>query len=339
MELLIFIVGIVFSSSFIFYHFRQMDKKLQELSRVTDAKDYFDKGLIPLKESLLEFHRKLEENHRFEIKERASLKTELERIHESGLKMTQQTLDLTQALKSNHKKQGIWGEFVLEKILRSTGLREGEDFVLQGKQMGLKDENNKSQLPDALIFLPDGKHLVVDAKVSLVSYLNFTRDSKEEDLAHFLDALHDHLHNLSSKKYDKNSDLFSPDFVMMFLPIEGAFSLAIEHDTELFETAWKKGVMIVGPTTFLTSLKTVSSLWRIEKQNKNATEIARQAGALYDKFSLILNEVDQLEAQVQKMDTSIKLLKNRLSTGKGSILEKVDRLKDLGARTSREIEH
>jgi DNA recombination protein RmuC len=293
--------------------------------------------LNPFREKMTEFQRKVEEMHLVDTKDRLKLHSEIERIVMTGQKMSLETENLTRALKGDVKLQGNWGELILEKVLEASGLREGEEFTLQGKDLKLKDEDGKHQMPDVIINLPEGKHLIIDAKVSLVSYERYINEGQEEDLSAFLDSLYAHIKGLSKKSYHHLDKLVSPDYVMMFVPIEGAFTLSMQKDKELFNYAWERSIVFVSPSTLLATLRTVSSLWKQERQNKNAIEIARQAGALYDKFAGVAEDLDQMQAQIRKVGDSFDNLKGKMLTGKGSLAIRMENLKELGAKSSKNL--
>jgi DNA recombination protein RmuC len=235
------------------------------------------------------------------------------------------------------KVQGNWGEMILAKLLESSGLRAGEEFTLQGKDLGLKDEDGRTQQPDVIINLPESKHIIVDSKVSLVAYERFVNDENEEDLSGFLDSLYAHIKGLSSKNYQLLEKLITPDYVMLFIPIEGAFMLAMQRDRELFSHAWEKNIMLVGPSTLLATLRTVASVWKQERQTKNALEIARQAGLLYDKFVGVSEDLNHIQGQVRKVSESFEDLRSRMLTGKGSLASRMENLKELGAKTTKSL--
>ncbi len=293
--------------------------------------------LNPFKDKMTDFQRKVEEMHLTDTKDRIKLHSEIERIILTGQKMSSETENLTRALKGDVKMQGNWGEMILEKLLESSGLRAGEEFILQGKEMGLKDEEGRTQQPDVIINLPENKHLIVDSKVSLVAYERYVNEGQEEDLSHFLDSLYAHIKGLSSKNYHMLDKLSTPDYVMLFVPIEGAFMLAMQKDNELFSHAWEKNIMLVGPSTLLATLRTVASIWKQERQTKNAIEIARQAGLLYDKFVGVAEELDHMQGQIRKVGHSFDDLRSRILSGKGSLANRMENLKELGARASKAL--
>lgn len=294
--------------------------------------------LNPFKDRMFDFQKKVEDMHLTDTKDRLKLHAEIERIVLTGQKMTTETENLTRALKGDVKMQGNWGEMILEKLLEASGLRNGEEFTLQGKDLGLKDEDGRTQQPDVIINLPDNKHLIVDSKVSLVSYERFVTDHNEEDLSIFLDSLYAHIKGLSSKNYQRLDKLQTPDYVMLFIPIEGAFMLALQKDKEIFSHAWDKNIMLVGPSTLLATLRTVASLWKQERQTKNAMEIARQAGQLYDKFVGVAEDLDHMQGQIRKVGDSFTDLRSRMLTGKGSLASRMENLKDLGAKASKSLQ-
>ncbi len=314
-------------------------KIIDEKSRVFQESSLknLDIYLKPFREKLGEFENKVEELHEKDLRDRVKLQTEVERLAEISRLMGQETANLTKALKGDVKIQGNWGEMILERILESSGLRRGEEFILQGQGLGLKNEEGRTQMPDAIIMLPEDKHLIIDSKVTLASYERFVSEPNETDLSLFLDSLYSHIKNLSSKSYHLIDKLLTPDYVMLFIPIEGAFMLAMQKDKEIFEYAWDKNIVLVGPSTLLATLKTVSSLWRQQRQTRNSLEIARQAGALYDKFVTVSEDIDQMDQQVGKLQESLVIMRSRMLSGKGSIASRMEKLRDLGAKTSKSL--
>jgi len=293
--------------------------------------------LNPFKEKMTDFQKKVEEMHLIDTKDRLKLHAEIERIHLTSQKMSLETENLTRALKGDVKVQGNWGEMILEKILEASGLRNGEEFILQGRNLGLKDEEGRTQQPDVVINLPDEKHLIIDSKVSLVSYERYVSEENEEELSLFFDSLYAHIKGLSSKNYQRLEKLHGPDYVILFIPIEGAFMLAMKKDQDLFSYAWERNIMLTGPSTLLATLRTVASVWKQERQTKNALEIARQGGLLYDKFVGIAEELNHMQGQIKKVGDSFDDLRSRLLTGKGSMASRIENLKELGAKTSKSL--
>lgn len=293
--------------------------------------------LNPFRDRMVDFQKKVEEMHLTDSKDRIKLHSEIERIVLTGQKMSLDTENLTRALKGDVKVQGNWGEMILEKILEASGLRNGEEFTLQGKDLKLKDDEGKHQMPDVIINLPENKHLIIDSKVSLMSYERYVNEGLEEDLSHFFDSIYAHVKGLSQKNYHRLDKIVSPDYVMLFIPVEGAFMLAMQKDKELFTHAWEKNIVIVSPSTLLATLRTVACLWKQERQTKNAIEIARQAGSLYDKFVGVAEDMDSMQAQIRRVGDSFDDLRGKMLNGKGSLASRMENLKDLGAKTSKNL--
>jgi DNA recombination protein RmuC len=297
--------------------------------------------LNPLKEKLQEFQKKVDDSFGQQAKEQYSLKNEIKNIIAVNEKMSVQTESLTKALKGDVKAQGNWGEVMLEKILEESGLRRNQDYILQGTDLGLKDAEGRQQKPDVIVKLPDAKHIIVDAKVSLTHYERYCGATEEAPravaLKEFLNSLRAHVTGLEQRRYQDTDKLGAPDFVLMFLPIEGAYSLAVQEDTGLHAFAWEKRIIIVTPTTLFTTLRTVASLWRIEMQNRNTAEIARQGGMLYDKVAGFVKDMEDLGKKLsQASDTYDKAFKN-LTTGPGNIVKKTEDLKALGVKTTKSL--
>ena len=248
--------------------------------------------LNPLKEKITEFQSKVEETNKESIKGNASLREQLSMLKDMNQQITQEAKNLTEALKGQSKTQGNWGEFILESILEKSGLVKGREYVVQES---LTTESGKRFQPDVIIKLPENKSIVIDSKVSLVSYERFvsSEDENEKQLAlrEHISSIRSHTKSLSSKNYQNLYQLESLDFVLMFMPIEPAFALAVQNDPSIFNDAFEMNIVIVSPSTLLATLRTISSIWRQENQNKNALEIARQAGSLYDKFVNFYNDL------------------------------------------------
>lgn len=311
------------------------DEKTQLLRKQSEQE--LQTVVNPLKERVSEFQKKVEEIYFKDQKERSDLHAQLSIMIDLNKKLSEDADGLTQALKGDVKAQGNWGEFVLEKILERSGLREGSEYISQGSDLKLSDEEGNRQMPDVIIMLPDDKHLIVDAKMSLISYQNYTHSSDDKSLKDFIKSLTSHVDNLASKKYHHLDKLLSPDFVILFVPIEGAFALALQKDQSLFQYAWDKKIVIVSPTTLLATLKTVESIWRRERVHQNYDQLAKSAGQLYDKFVGLYDEILSIESQFSKVEQSFSTVKNRLREGKGNLLSRVDKLRLLGAQTSKEL--
>jgi DNA recombination protein RmuC len=294
--------------------------------------------LQPLKEKIKSFEENIEKKYIDEIKERTDLKSELSKLLELNNTLNTQAQNLTTALKGDNKTQGNWGEMILERILESSGLQKGIEYETQ-----VSDTNseNKRIQPDVIIKLPENKHLVVDAKVSLVSYeqFNSTREDEErgKHLKSHLLSIRSHIKNLSDKNYQSGVSLQSPDFVLLFMPIEAAFSLALQHDHQLFKYAWERKVVLVSPTTLLASLRTISSVWKNERQTKNAQDIAEKAGNLYDKFVGFIKDMESIDKSLKDAQNHYNDAFNKLSTGRGNLVKRAEKLKELGAKARKAL--
>lgn len=299
-------------------------------------------GIIkPLQDRMIDFQKKVDDAFGTQGKEQHTLKAEIEKIVKMNEQMRFSTESLTKALRGDVKTQGDWGEVILERILEESGLQEGIGYTLQGAQMGMKDASGNAVKPDVVVHLPDQKHLIVDAKVSLKSYELYASEvdelQKTQHIKDFLRSVRNHVGMLASKDYAAHDKIASPDFVFLFMPIEGAFTLAMQQDRDLHQFAWEKKIAIVCPTTLFASLKTVSSVWRIEMQNRNTLEIARQAGALYDKFVALLEDLDDVGKKLQQADKSYDDAMNKLKSGKGNLVSRVENIKALGVRTNKAL--
>jgi DNA recombination protein RmuC len=330
------------------YHLESAEKlefKLREMSqKIFEEKSQhslrgMELMLNPFREKMVEFQTKVEEMHLTDTKDRLKLHAEIERIVMTGQKMSVETENLTRALKGDVKLQGNWGEMILQKILEASGLRENHEFTLQGKDMKLKDEDGRTMMPDVIINLPENKHLIIDSKVSLVSYERYINGENEADLSEFFDSLYEHVKGLANKKYQNLDKLVSPDYVMLFVPIEGAFVLSMQKDKELFNYAWERNIVLVSPSTLLATLRTVASLWKQERQSKNAQEIAKQAGALYDKFVGVADDLDGIQTQIRRVDEGFQDLKSKMITGKGSVASRMENLRELGAKNTKTLKN
>ncbi|HLE00556.1 MAG TPA: DNA recombination protein RmuC [Bdellovibrionota bacterium] len=316
--------------------FSSSSNQLQESAEKT-----LQSMLTPFKERLQELQKTVADTYSNESRERFALKKEIERIVEESQRMTAEAGNLTRALRGDQKSQGTWGEIALERILERSGLRKGEEYIIQGDGMGLKDPDGRIQRPDVVVVVPGAKHLIVDSKVSLTSYERFIsandESEKAEHLKDFVGSVYSHIDGLSGKEYQQNEKLVSPDFVMLFMPIEGAFALAVQTDPEIFSYAWEKRIAIVCPSTLLATLRTVASLWRFEHQNKNAMEIAKQAGALYDRFVALTNDLLGIGDQLDKTHKTYSNAMDKLKSGRGNLISRVEKLKELGAKTAKQM--
>lgn len=259
--------------------------------------------------------------------------------------MTKETQSLVTALRGDSTTQGRWGELRLSHILERSGLREGEGYVVQGKGLGLKGEEGEQQKPDVIINIPDlekPKHVIIDSKVSLKAYDEFVNagdpDAKQAALEEFLTSVRGHIDDLGSKRYDRSEKLNSPDFVLMFVPIEGAFALALQSDNEIFTDAWEQNIVIASPTTLLATLRTVAALWSQERVYKHVLEIAEQGRKLYEKFVNFLEDLKTIGEKLKGAQASYDHAIGKLHTGQGSLTSQVEKLKTLGVKTSKKID-
>ncbi len=294
--------------------------------------------LVPLKDRLKEFEKRVEDSYNAEGRERHVLKVEVERLIQLNERMALETNHLTQALKGDSKTQGDWGELVLEHILESSGLREGIEFTKQESHVG---EDGDRYRPDIIVKLPDGKQIIIDSKVSLTAYEMHARGTdgadRERHLQSHLESLNRHAEELSEKHYPKLKGLKTPEFVFLFTPIEPAYLLAMRHDPDLATRAWRKGVAIVTSTTLFTSLKTVASIWRLEHQNRNAQEIAEEAAKLYDKFVGFNDDFEKLGRTFETGLAQYEEARRKLSSGQGNVFRKIELLRELGAAPNKRL--
>ncbi|HEY5510114.1 MAG TPA: DNA recombination protein RmuC [Prolixibacteraceae bacterium] len=294
--------------------------------------------LSPLKEKILTFEKKVEESYEKTLRDQTDLKVELKKLQELNLKISDDAKNLTQALKGDVKKQGNWGEVVLERVLERSGLTLGREYERE-----VVDENSdgKQIRPDVIIHLPDKKHLIVDSKVSLVAYERLVNEVSDElriqHLADHLRSLRSHIKMLSDKHYQSAKNLNSPDFVLLFLPIESSFSIAIQEDQELFNYAWDNKVVVVSPTTLLATLRTIASIWKQENQTKNALEIASLGASLYDKFVGFVQDLVKVGKGLESAQSNYNDALAKLHTGKGNLVRTSERLKDLGIKTQKAL--
>ena len=294
--------------------------------------------LKPFREQITSFSKQTTERFIEENKERAVLHNELSRLRELNEQITQDAKNLTNALKGENKTQGNWGEIVLERILEESGLREGMEYETQGSYKG---EEGNTLRPDVVIHLPQEKDIVIDSKVSLVAYERFMSAEdpaeKEAALKQHLTSINTHIKGLSEKKYEKLEGVHSLDFILLFMPIEGAFLLALEQDGSFFSRAYEQNIMIVSPSTLLVTLRTIEHIWRTERQEQNAQEIAKQAEALYDKFAAFVEDLTKIGDQIGKTQVSYEKALNKLSSGRGNLLRRVEMMKELGLKPKKKI--
>lgn len=297
-----------------------------------------DTILTPFKEKISEFEKRVAESYATEGRERHSLIREVQRLQELNLKIGQDAENLTRALKGDSKTQGIWGEIILERILEESGLRKGIEYDSQG---GFRDGDGRLLKPDVVVHLPEEKDIVIDSKVTLVAYERYARAETEEErnraVRDHLLSINAHLKGLETKKYDELPGLRSLDFVLMFIPIEGAFMLAIDRDREIFSKAFDRNIMIVSPSTLLVTLRTIQNIWRYEHQNKNALEIAEKAGGLYDKFVGFVADLEKIGEQLDHTRRIYDGAHNKLVSGRGNLVARAQNLIDLGVKSRKQL--
>lgn len=295
--------------------------------------------LTPLQEKIGLFEQKVEQTHKESIDHHAALRQQIFGLQQVHAKMSEETLNLTKALKGDNKMQGNWGEMILESVLEKSGLEKDREYKTQ--QSYTSDNGNRLQ-PDVVIYLPDHRHLVVDSKVSLVAYEQYINTTEKQEQNRYLQehilSIKRHIENLSDKNYYELYKGTSPDFVLLFIPIETAFSIAINADNTLYTKAFEKNIVIVTPSTLLATLRTVETIWRQQKQQENAYEIARQAGLLHDKFVGLINDLTKIGRKLDETRNEYDSAFNKLSLGKGNLLTSVQKLKDMGAKTKKTID-
>jgi len=295
-----------------------------------------DEILNPLKDRLKEFESKVENTHKEALEKNAGLIQQIVHLKEMNQQMSEEARSLTRALKGDTKAQGSWGEVILESILEKSGLVKGREYIVQTRFL---TEEGKRVQPDVIIKLPEEKRIIIDSKVSLTDYEKCSAaDNEQEKQAHLrnhLQSVRRHLKFLSEKNYQHIYDT-SPDFVLMFIPVEPAFGMALQADNTLFQEALEKNIVIISPTTLLATLRTIASMWKQEYQNQNVREIAKQAGALYDKFASLLSDLEEIGKKIRLSQDAYADAMTKL-TGQGNLLRRVEKLKELGAETTKSI--
>jgi len=317
------------------------EKLLKEKSKeFTDVnRTNLDILLNPLKENIKAFEDKVEKVYHAEAAERNILKGVITQLMELNKQISNEAQNLTKALKGDNKKQGNWGEFILEKVLERSGLTKDREYRLQASHQSA--DGNRYQ-PDAIIDLPDDKHLIIDAKVSLIAYERLVNAETEEERklyarAH-VESLRSHVQGLSAKNYHDLNKVNSPDFVMLFVPIESSFSFAVQIDADLFSDAWDRRVVIVSPSTLLATLRTIASMWKQENQNRNVMEIARLSGEMYDKFVGFVNDLEGIGKSIKSTQDNYDKAFNKLVDGRGNLTITADKIKRLGAKANKQLE-
>ena len=301
-------------------------------------KEKLSEILNPLKEKISDFERKVDETNKENIKGNASLKEQLQSLKEMNQQITQEAKNLTTALKGQSKTQGNWGEFILESILEKSGLVKGREYLVQES---ITVESGKRFQPDVIINLPENKSIIIDSKVSLIGYEKFISEEDEHQkqlgLREHINSIRSHIKNLSGKNYQNLYQLESLDFVLMFMPIEPAFAVAVQSDPSIFTDAFEMNIVIVSPSTLLATLRTISSIWRQENQNKNAIEIAKQSGDMLDKFTAFVDDLISIGKGLITTKDNYDKAMNKLTEGRGNLISRSEKIKQLGAKANKSL--
>ena len=302
-----------------------------------DSRESIGNILNPLREQLGDFKRKVEDVYDKESRDRQALYQQIDHLKQLNQQMSQDAINLTQALKGDSKVQGNWGEVILERVLEESGLRKGHEYEIQ---VSLNAEGKRYQ-PDVIVRLPDEKDMIIDAKVSLTGYERYcsggASTEREQYLIEHVQSIRNHVRGLGQKAYEKLEGIRTLDFVLMFVPVEGAFLLALEHDQSLFRYAFQRNIILVSPTTLLVTLRTVQNIWRFEQQNQNAQTIAKRGGELYDKFVSFVESMDDLGKHLDRAQGAYDESYKRLSTGKGNLVKQAVSLSKLGVSGKKQL--
>ncbi|HCQ29353.1 MAG TPA: DNA recombination protein RmuC [Flavobacteriales bacterium] len=296
-----------------------------------------DEILQPLKENIHRFEEKVEKKFIDETKQRSQLVEQLQALKTLNENLSKEASNLTEALKGSNKMQGNWGELILERILEDSGLIKDEEYFTQYTD---KNQEDKQIKPDIVVKLPEDKHIIIDAKVSLIAYEKYVAAENEEEQKRYLkqhiESVKQHIKGLSEKDYFSAKNLNSPEFVLLFMPIESSFSIAIRADNELFQYAWDRKIIIVSPTTLLATLRTIASVWKHEKQTRNAIQIAEEAGKLYDKFYGFVSDLEKIEKNIDSAKKSYNDAFTKLK-GRGGLISRTEKLKKMGAKANKSL--
>ena len=315
---------------------RILDEKSQKFT--DQNRTNLDIILNPFKEKLKEFENKVDQAYKSESAERITLKTEIKNLVELNKQISEEANNLATALKGDNKQQGNWGELVLEKVLERSGLIEGVEYKTQTTSTNVEGDKIR---PDVVIYLPDNKQVIVDSKVSLVAYnacVNaITEDDRLKYLKLHIESLRSHVKLLSDKNYQTAAGFDSPDFVLLFVPIESSFSLAVQGDAELFNFAWDRKIVIVSPSTLLATLRTIASIWKQERQTRNAIEIAEEGGKLYDKFVAFYEDLENVGKKLDDSKKTYVEAMKKLYDGTGNLVKRAEKMKELGAKTTKQL--
>ena len=301
-------------------------------------KEALEVTLSPLRRDIGDFRKQVESAYDKETADRNKLVGQLSELQKQTMQVSADAVSLANALRGDNKAQGNWGEFILEKLLEDSGLSKGREY---DTQVALKDESGKRRNPDVIIHLPEGRDIVIDAKVSLVDYERYfhadTDELKQQCLRQHLNSLRAHIKGLSHKDYENLDGVNSLDFVLIFIPVEAAFMVALDQDPEMMRDAYDRGIILVSPSTLMVTLRTIKNLWRYADQNRNAQLIADKAGGLYDQFVLYIEALDDVGKHINKSQEAWDSARKRLSTGKGNLIRRTEELKKLGAKAKKSL--
>ncbi|MGB1382694.1 MAG: DNA recombination protein RmuC [Porticoccaceae bacterium] len=315
---------------------RIFDDKQTKFSE--QSKQALENSLSPLRRDLGDFRKQVSSAYDKENADRNRLAGQISELQKQTMKVSSDAASLANALKGDNKQQGNWGEFVLEKLLEDSGLTKGREYETQ---VALKDEDGKRRNPDVIIHLPEGRDIIIDAKVSLIDYERYFHaeegEGRDQSLNQHLNSLRAHIKGLSVKNYEKLENVNSLDFVLIFIPVESAFMLALDNDPDIMREAYDKGIILVSPSTLMVTLRTIKNLWRYADQNINAQEIAEKAGALYDLFVLHVEALEDIGKHLDKSKDAYDTALKRLSTGRGNLVKRSEELKALGAKTKKAL--
>ena len=315
---------------------RIFDDKQTKFSE--QSKQALDTSLSPLRRDIGDFRKQVSSAYEKENADRNQLAGQIGELQKQTMKISSEAASLANALKGDNKQQGNWGEFVLEKLLEDSGLSKGREYETQ---VALKDEEGKRRNPDVIIRLPEGKDIIIDAKTSLLNYERYfhadNEQQRQEFLKNHLNSLRAHIKGLDIKNYEKLETINSLDFVLIFIPVESAFMLALDNDPDLMREAYDRGIILVSPSTLMVTLRTIKNLWRYADQNINAQQIAEKAGGLYDLFVLHVEALEDIGKHLDKSKDAYETAFKRLSTGRGNLVKRSEELKLLGAKTKKAI--
>lgn len=301
-------------------------------------KEALEVTLSPLRRDIGDFRKQVESAYDKENADRNKLVGQLSELQKQTMQVSADAVSLANALRGDNKAQGNWGEFILEKLLEDSGLSKGREY---DTQVALKDEDGKRRNPDVIVHLPEGRDIVIDAKVSLVDYERYFHaeddETKQQCLRQHLNSLRAHIKGLSHKDYEKLEGVNSLDFVLIFVPVEAAFMLALDQDPEMMRDAYDRGIILVSPSTLMVTLRTIKNLWRYADQSRNAQVIADKAGGLYDQFVRYIESLDEVGKHISKSQEAWDTAHKRLSTGKGNLVRRTEELKKLGAKAKKSL--